>query len=309
MNELITVIIPSWNRPELTVRAIHSVLAQRYPHFELIVVNDGSTEDYSEVERLLKASEQRYITTTNRGVSSARNAGIAGAKGKWICFLDSDDLWLPEKLEAQMSYIREHPECRVIQTYEKWIRKGKEVNIPERLLPVSGEAFLKSLHLCCISPSAVMIKKEVFDKTGVFDERFIVCEDYDLWLRLTSFFPVHLIKECLVVKYSEPHPQLSRSQVAMDRFRVYALLKYLSYQDVPSENKSFVSDILIKKLDILHAGASKRGKSGDAERYKGLREALDALFCSDMNEDCYTIMETLLNESTYLLDKRFVSEE
>jgi glycosyltransferase involved in cell wall biosynthesis len=306
MNPLVSVIIPSWNRADMTMRAVHSVLNQSYRHFELLVVNDGSNEDYSEVKNLVESSGHTYIYAPHAGVSAARNRGISSSQGKWISFLDSDDLWHPEKLKTQMEYVQAHPDCLVLQSYEEWIRNGARVTIPERLRPASGDAFKRSLELCCISPSSVVLAREVLEKTGVFDERCIVCEDYDLWLRVTTYFSVHLITQPLVVKYSAPHAQLSRSQIAMDRFRVYALLKYLLSEEYPAEKKALARDILLKKLNILYTGAIKRENNAEARQYQKITGYLAA--CTMPEHDSPVPAEQFLKTIEPLLIDRRVEE-
>ena len=270
---LVSVIIPSYNRAQLSLRAIESVLKQTYKNIELIFVNDGSTEDYSVIESLLSDAGAKYFKTINQGVSEARNLGIRESTGDFIAFLDSDDEWVETKLEKQVNIFREHPEYRIVQACERWIRNGKEINIPQRLKPAHGESFEKALEHCCIGPSSVLIKKEVFNDLGVFDPVLRICEDYDLWLRVLDRYPVYCIQEELNIKYGGHDDQLSRSEEAIDRFRVYALLKYLKSATDPLK-RQLVIDCLSEKLRILILGAEKRGLRERLNSYQGIKNIL-----------------------------------
>ncbi len=191
---LVSVVLPTHNRCAMLRQAIDSVLAQHYPFFELIVVDDGSTDG---TKALLSSygCGLRSISQQNLGVSAARNRGIREAAGQWIALLDSDDYWLPEKLMRQMEYLAQHPRIRICQTEELWIRNGVRVNPGQRHRKASGMIFEKSLPLCIISPSAAMLHKGLLAEVGLFDENLPACEDYDLWLRITWKYPVVLIDE------------------------------------------------------------------------------------------------------------------
>ena len=201
--------MPTFNRAHCLERAIDSVLDQTFRDYELIVVDDGSTDHTAD---LLKRYDDslKSIHQQNRGVSAARNTGIRAARGELIALLDSDDCWLPTKLERQVDFFETHPQAQVCQTEEIWIRNGRRVNPKRRHRKFSGLIFEKSLPLCLVSPSAVMLRKSLFDQVGLFDERLPACEDYDLWLRITWKYPVDLILAPLIVKHGGHADQLSR---------------------------------------------------------------------------------------------------
>ena len=224
-NPLVSVIIPTYNRGWVLREAIDSVLAQEFKDFELIVVNDGSTDDTGQI---LEAYGQdlMILRQTNRGVSAARNRGIAAADGRLVAFLDSDDLWLPRKLSSQVDFFNSNPAALINQTEEIWIRNGVRVNPKTRHHKFSGMIFEQSLGLCLVSPSAVMMKKSLFDAVGVFDEDLPACEDYDLWLRISWRYPVHLIETPLIIKRGGHADQLSKA-AGLDRFRIQALKKMI----------------------------------------------------------------------------------
>ena len=195
---LVSVVIPTFNRSWCLEEAVNSVLSQTYERYELIVVDDGSTDDTE--KRLSQYEKLTVITQQNRGVSAARNRGIASSKGDLIAFLDSDDLWLPEKLSTQVDFFMRHSEAEICQTQETWIRDRKRMNPGRRHHKTSGIFFERSLALCLVSPSAVMLRKRLLDKVGMFDETLPACEDYDLWLRINATIPIFLIDESLVIK-------------------------------------------------------------------------------------------------------------
>jgi glycosyltransferase involved in cell wall biosynthesis len=266
VSPITSVIIPTYNRWPLVAEAVDSVLAQSFQDIEIIVVDDGSTDGTT--NRLAKFDGRlRLFTTTRRGVAAARNFGVSQAQGCYVAFLDSDDLWLPGKLETQIAFLDRHPEIQICQTDEIWVRNGVRVNPKAMHRKPSGDIFVRSLDLCLISPSAVMMTRELFQRIGGFDESFPVCEDYDLWLRVTSVYSVPLIPEALVVKRGGHADQLSRSLWGMDRYRVLALQKILR-SGLDGVRRTAARDVLRRKVLILAQGARKRGKEQEAQDYE-----------------------------------------
>lgn len=257
----VSVIIPTHNRRDFVREAIASVLAQTYQDFELIVVDDGSTDDTCEVVQEFPGV--RYLAQENRGVSAARNRGVLHSNGKMLAFLDSDDLWQPRKLEMQVAFFTAQPGARICQTEEIWLRKGVRVNPHNKHKKPSGDIFARSLHLCLVSPSAVMMRRELFERMGGFDESLPACEDYDLWLRIAVTEPVHLIETPLVIKRGGHADQLSHRFWGMDRFRVAALCKLLASDVLTQEQRRQTEDVLLAKCRILAQGARKRGQDGE----------------------------------------------
>ena len=272
MSPRVSVIIPTYNRWPLLGDAIDSVLGQSFPSFELVVVDDGSTDETP--ARLAKYGERlRVISQPNRGVSAARNRGVLAAQAPYVALLDSDDLWLPDKLRQQSEFMLADPEVGICQTNELWIRNGRRVNPKAKHSKPSGDIFRRSLELCLVSPSAVMIKKALLDEIGGFDESLPVCEDYDLWLRLSVDHKVPLIASALVIKRGG-HDQLSRSVWGMDRYRVIALQKLLR-SGITGDKRQATLAVLTRKLEILANGARKRGVAAMAHEY----EAALSEFC------------------------------
>lgn len=267
----VSVIVPVFNRSELLKRALDSVFSQSLPPRQVIVVDDGSTDDTIELLRSSYSSTVSVISQENAGVSRARNVGISASSHEWIAFLDSDDEWHSRKLEKQVDFLTQNPEYQICHSDEIWIRKGIRVN-PKRYHAKSGGwIFSKCLPLCAISPSAVIVNRTVFSDVGLFDEELPVCEDYDMWLRVTSKYPVGFVDEHLVVKYGGHEDQLSRAYPAIDRFRIRALLKLLQSDTLSKNYRKLTIEVLIKKLSIYINGARRRGREIEANEFEGLQ--------------------------------------
>ena len=267
-NPLVSVIIPTYNRGWIVKEAIESVLAQDFTDFELIVVDDGSTDNTSEILKEFE-SDIRVIRQTNRGVSAARNRGILASVGRWIAFLDSDDLWLPEKLSRQVDFFTTHADAMICQTEEQWIRNGVRVNPRVRHHKFSGLIFERSLELCLVSPSAVMIRKDLFDVVGLFDKSLPACEDYDLWLRVSCRFPVYLIDTPLIIKRGGHADQLSRAP-GLDKYRIQSLHNIIESNLLSTSQRTAAAQMLKEKCRIFANGCRKRGRDDEAEYYENL---------------------------------------
>jgi glycosyltransferase involved in cell wall biosynthesis len=266
----VSVIIPTYNRGWILTEAIDSVLAQDYLDYELIVVDDGSTDNTREI---LDTYGQDIIVLrqANNGVSAARNRGIAEAGGQLVAFLDSDDLWLPRKLSRQVDFFKFNPAAVINQTEEIWFRNGVRVNPKDRHRKPSGMIFERSLGLCLVSPSAVMIQKTLFDAVGVFDENLPACEDYDLWLRISCRYPVHLIDAPLIIKRGGHGDQLS-SAPGLDRFRIQSLKKIIESEQLTESQYRAAVRSLRDKCAIYAGGCRKRGRVAEAKYYEALAE-------------------------------------
>lgn len=265
-NRSVSVVIPTYNREGRLPSAIRSVLEQTAPPDEIIVVDDGSTDGSPALVRSFP--EVRYLRQENQGVSAARNHGIRAAKHDWIALLDSDDEWLPRKLERQWSALEREPRFRFCHTDEVWIRKGRRVNPMKKHAKHGGHIFRYCLPLCVISPSSALIHRDLFDRFGMFDPELPVCEDYDLWLRICAREPVLYVDEPLLLKFGGHKDQLSRAYWGMDRFRIRALEKLIQSGAVEGEALTAALDILYRKIDIYAAGAEKRRRFEEADRYR-----------------------------------------
>jgi len=268
----ISVIIPVYNRADMLKTAVVSALNQTQPPREVIVVDDGSTDNPKAVLETIRDSRLKYLSQPNRGVAAARNLGIREAGAEWLAFLDSDDYWLPGKLAAQVEFHRGSPDYLISQTDEVWIRKGIRVNPKKYHRKPEGYFYEMALERCLISPSAVIFRRSLLDEVGLFDEDLPACEDYDLWLRITHRYPVGLVRDKLVVKVGGHDGRLSQTIEALDRYRVVALVKALDNLELTPEQSRATIKILRKKLAILIQGAVKRGKKDEADKYKELMD-------------------------------------
>ena len=267
----VSVIVPTFDRAGPVAEALDSVIAQQGVGFELIVVDDGSTDATAEV---LAGYGDRItvLRLPHRGVSAARNRGVAASRGDLLAFLDSDDLWRPGKLAAQVAYMDAHPEIAICQTEEIWIRNGRRVNPGRRHRKAAGMIFARSLELCLVSPSAVMMRRALFEATGGFDERLPACEDYDLWLRIGCRHPIGLVAAPLVVKRGGHDDQLSR-QPGLDRYRIRSLVKLLEAGMLDQVQRQDTVRVLATKCGIYAQGCRRRGREAEAREIEALMAA------------------------------------
>ncbi|MCB9481266.1 MAG: glycosyltransferase family 2 protein [Desulfobacteraceae bacterium] len=275
-NNLISVIIPVYNRAWCIKEALDCVLQQTYKNFELIVVNDGSDDETGQILEKYKDNHEniKVLFQKNRGVSASRNLGILNSSGGFIAFLDSDDLWDSRKLEVQFDYFMKNKNAVVCQTEEIWIRNNKRINPKKRHKKPFGDIFVPSLSLCLVSPSAVMMKKEFFEKAGRFDEKMTACEDYDLWLRSSLLFDFHLIESPLVIKRGGHCDQLS-SLPLLDKFRIYSIKKILDNGICDRKKEICAVDKIVEKCVIYMEGCKKRFKMEEYFLYDCLKKEME----------------------------------
>jgi len=264
----VSIIIPAYNRLPMLKEAVDSVLVQDFEDFELIVVDDGSTDGTAQEMERYGGRVKVFRHPENRGVSAARNRGILHARGKYIAFLDSDDLWVKGKLKIQVAFLDDNPQYPLCYADEIWIRKGKRVNPMLKHAKYSGWIFEKCLPLCTISPSSAMMRKSLFQKVGLFDEALPVCEDYDFWLRVSARFPIFFIGRKLIMKRGGHSDQLSQRSWGNDRYRVIALEKLLTEPFIKAEEREMILQEMKRKCEILSKGFLKRGNQVEAEHYR-----------------------------------------
>ncbi len=265
----VSVIIPTYNRASVLPRALDSVIKQTYKATQIVVIDDGSTDETQDLIKN-KYSQIDFISQQNKGVSAARNIGIKTATSDWICLLDSDDSWQANKLEKQVQAITENPEYLLCHTNETWYRNGKILKQSKKHKKRGGHIFQHCLPLCAISPSSVMIHKELFNEVGLFDEELPACEDYDMWLRICCRYPVLFIDKALTNKFGGHDDQLSRQHWGMDRFRIIALEKTLKSNQLNAQDRQAVIDMLLNKVTIFLKGAEKHGKNEYCEHFQSL---------------------------------------
>ncbi len=270
----VIVVVPVRDRAAMVVEAMRSVLAQTWRDLALVVVDDGSTDRSADAAEMALAGApagSRVLRRTHAGVAAARNAGAAALDSAWIAFLDSDDLWQPGKLAAQMAWLAAHPVHRIAQTGERWLDHGRHRN-PRAWHRKEEHLYPRCLERCLVSPSAVAIRRDLWEALGGFDPSFPVCEDYELWLRIAPREPVGLVDAPLVVKRGGHVGQLSRSTWGLDRWRVAALLKLLATTPLAPPERAAVRAVVRQKCAVLADGAARRGRDAEAARYRLLAD-------------------------------------
>lgn len=266
----ITVIIPTYNRAPLLKKAMQSVLGQREKPAEIIIVDDGSTDHTQLVVEELTCSltKIKYLYQPNRGPAAARNTGIMHASCDYLAFLDSDDEYHKEKLAVQFQALRADPEFLVSHTLETWYRRGVHLNQKKIHMPAHGNIFKACLRLCCVGMSTVMVRRELFERYGLFNEALRCCEDYDLWLRVSSFEPFLLIDRRLTIKHGGRPDQVSNAyKVGMDRFRIQALAELIDSNTLTVKQNHLAIEELVRKCGIYANGCLKHDKGDEADHY------------------------------------------
>ncbi|WP_092378786.1 glycosyltransferase family 2 protein [Desulfomicrobium apsheronum] len=265
----VSVIIPTHDRADVLGRAVASVLGQTWTDFELFVVDDGSSDATASVLAEFDDPRLTGMHQENKGVSAARNLGIAASGGRYVALLDSDDYWMPDKLEKQIRFMAESG-FAICQTEEIWIRNGQRVNPRFKHAKPAGWFLERSLELCLISPSCVMFTRELWRELGPFDERLPACEDYSLWLRVGARHPVGLVPEALTVKTGGHADQLSRRIIGLDLYRIYAMIDLLRSMALGGEQRIMVEAALRERVRLYAQGCIKHGKDEEAVRVREL---------------------------------------
>jgi glycosyltransferase involved in cell wall biosynthesis len=278
MKKNISVIIPNYNRCHLIGRALDSVFSQSLRPMEVIVVDDDSS-DSSRDFISQNYPEARLLEQRHSGVSAARNKGIKAASGEWLAFLDSDDKWQKDKLAKQYEAVSNETDYKVIHTNETWVRNGSPLPQKKKHRKLGGYIYQHCLPLCVMSPSSIMIHKDVFTKVGMFDENLPVCEDYDLWLRICNKYPVIFLQQALVIKYGGHDDQLSRQYWGMDRFRIRALANILLKSDLNEDDKIATIKMLLNKIELFLKGAKKHNNNDFSLEFEALRERYQDYLC------------------------------
>lgn len=266
----VSVIIPTCNRAGFLEKAIDSVLSQSYRNIELIVVDDGSTDNTPQI----LARYGRSIVSlhqSNQGPAAARNRGIREARHPLLAFLDSDDFFVPEKLALQVATMEAEPALLISHTQEIWRRNGCHLNQKKIHDKGHGEIFSRSLRLCVVGMSTVMARRAFFDQVGLFNEELPCCEDYDLWLRASVRHAFFLLDRPLTVKEGGRPDQVSvRFQVGMDRFRIRAIENLLAGNSLSPEQRRLACEELVRKARIYGKGCCKHGREEEGQHYLAL---------------------------------------
>ena len=272
---MISAIIPTWNRAGLLERAMRSVLNQQPPPRELIVVDDGSTDQTPDLVQTMAQQAPISIRLLrqekNRGAAAARNQGIEAAQGTLLAFLDSDDWWLPGKLARQAAAMDAHPGHLISHTREQWFRQGRRVNQKKKHDPPGGDIFAASLGMCVVGMSTVMARPALFARYGLFDETLPCCEDYDLWLRVGCREPFLLVPEPLTGKDGGRPDQLSTlHRMGMDRYRIRSLRALIDSGRLQPVQHRLAAQELVRKCLIYGKGCIKHGRTEEGRSYLAL---------------------------------------
>jgi len=265
---MISVIIPTYNRAHLIERSIKSVLNQTYKDFELLIIDDGSTDNTEEVVARFDDERIRYIKCEeNGGASKARNRGIAEAQYEYIAFQDSDDEWHADKLEKQMKAMEEASEDVGLVYCEYFYHgvQGQEAYCPPRELPLEekqGDMFARLLIGNLIGTPTMLIKRECFEKVGVFNENFPCLEDWELVIRIARNYRIAFVPECLMEVYANwasvsnnLYGYLKTKCILVGIYKT-ELLKYNLFDEVVGkilkEAKSFkLEDLVVQCLEAV----------------------------------------------------------
>ena len=269
MPPLFSVIIPTLDRLPMLQEAVESVRQQTEQAWELLVVDDGSTDGTSGWLRT-QPDIRALDHPVPRGPSAARNLGAAHARGEYLAFLDSDDLFLPHKLQLQADLLARDPGAPLCHGNEIWMRGGKELRQKKKHQKLGGRIFSHCLPMCRISPSASVIQRRCFEELGGFDEELEVAEDYELWLRLTCRHRVSLVPEPVIIKRGGHPDQLSEKYGQIEKFRIEALRRVLSCAPLDSDQRREALETLRTKCEIYSLGCEKRGRHQEAGHYREL---------------------------------------
>lgn len=214
MKPTVSAVITTFNYGRFLPAAIESVLAQTLPPDEIIVVDDGSTDETAEIAARYAGRGVRYVYKENGGGSSTRNAGILASNSALIAFLDGDDRWLPRKLERQVEQMMRHPEVALVSGGEWQVDlHGENPYLIERPHIEAARVYSKMLVENFIgNTSLAMVRRSVFDKVGLFDEKVPLGHDWDMWLRIARSYPISVIGEPLIY-YTRHSGSLSAGKI------------------------------------------------------------------------------------------------
>jgi len=282
---MVSIIIPVYNRKELVKEAVASISRQTYTDYEVIAADDGSDDGLEECVSSFRRQVKRfkYVSLSHCGFPGAvRNAGIEKAEGEYIAFLDSDDLWYPDKLELQISLLEAKPHIPLVHAREIWIRSGSTVSQKGQKHRREGDVFMDSLKKCIIGPSTVCVRREFLDAVGLFRDDMEIAEDYELWLRATARSEVGYIDVPLVEKRAgHGSLQLSEKYGQIEIFRIEGLFDLVRgrwFADGTERGaacQDAAEEELLRKTAIYAAGARKRGwAEAAASLEKRVRKAL-----------------------------------
>lgn len=224
---VVSVLIPVYKGEAFITRAIESILSQTYPAVELLIVNDGSPDNSARlIAPYLADHRVRYFEQENMGTACARNTALARACGAFIGLCDQDDEWQPHKAYVQVAYLEKHPEVALVHSDVDYIDEdGQPLQHAQNYpAPVSGYCFPQMYMSNPIQPVSAMFRREVLDEVGRFDPSIKYADDYDLWLRIASRYPIGYV-DCPLARYRWHAENTSYRQVAIRSYTLKVLRK------------------------------------------------------------------------------------
>ena len=258
----VSVVIPTYNYAQYIKEAIDSVLVQTHKDCEIIVVDDGSTDDTKGVVSQC-GPDVKYIYQKNQGVSAAKNIGIRNSEGEYIAILDSDDLWLPSKIEKQIRLFEANSGLGLV--YSDGLVFGEErpwddFSLGGNMNFYRGRIFDKLILGNFIPSTSALIKRDCFDKVGLFDINLGVCEDWDMWLRISLHYEVDYVDELLVKRRKHRGSLVTKVEV-MEESALKMLNNIFLEKNVPSILKRKAYSNAYLRSGGLYRNAMKLGKS------------------------------------------------
>lgn len=217
MKPLVSVIIPTYNRLELLKQTVDSVRNQTFRDFEIIVVNDGSTD--GTVQWLQQQSDLVSLEQPNSGIAASRNKGVSIASGQWMAFLDHDDLWAEDKLQIQTDFIMLNPEIAMVAA--KHSRIGSNLSATESRDWIKGDLYAKVYSESFIHTSSVMIRKDALEKIGGFPTKYRFADEFEVWIKISKMFPVGFVNKTLVfIRFYDSNTSHNRIGVRSDTYEI-----------------------------------------------------------------------------------------
>lgn len=246
----VSVIIPTYNSAQYVIAAVESVLAQTWRDFEILVIDDGSTDDTEEVMRHYQM-QVRYIRQQNGGVAVARNRGIAESRGKYIAFLDADDTWLPHKLETQINHLRRQSACRVCYAAFTVVDAALNplgISRSQRSRTAREDLLLRGNIIGSIC--TVVCERTLFEIVGGFDPALSQCADWDMWVRLAAQTEFLYVDEPLVT-YRQHGNNMSRNAPLLEADSLQVLRKGFGMADLPASLRARQRKALARNYMVL----------------------------------------------------------
>lgn len=253
---MFSVVIPLYNKELSIGNTIQSVLNQTYQDYEIIIVNDGSTDNSLHVVEQINDSRIRIITKPNGGVSSARNRGIKEAKYDWIAFLDADDFWKSDHLITLHDNIIKHPEYKIF--CNSYSRSFKEQNIfdQKHKIKIINDYFKEALNNLFCWTGVVCIKRPLLDEVGFFNEKLSRGEDLEIWMNIGRNYPIVWTNKITAIYNQESENKLTRSNIPLNK----CIENYLDFKNKSSSETEYLQMLangkiisLIKQLKFIDA--------------------------------------------------------